>query len=236
MLHSITSSARASRVGGTSMPSAFAVLRLITNSYFVGACTGARDASMMSTRNERRPYAQLLSCCFSSLKKRQSVPCAMILLGLDLMMPASRRRKAQNRIVSSDSYSRHRKPISLTDCRTYSYLSAMPLSAIRRAAPCRKTCRPYVSAGTCPGMPYRARCRHRGPAPPDYRVLPPLETVRGAIYLQSTICDVPLDGPENRNEHGAEQSPATACHIEHIVGHHCREGQWCPQHLCAAWL
>src|SRR5262245_34484475 len=62
-------------------------------------------------------------------------------------------------------------------------------------------------------MPYRTRWRHRGPSPPDYRVLPPLETVRGATYLQSTICDVPLDGPENRNEHGAEQSPATACHI-----------------------
>ena len=33
--HSITSSARASSVGGTSRPSAFAVLRLITNSTFV---------------------------------------------------------------------------------------------------------------------------------------------------------------------------------------------------------
>src|SRR5262245_7361762 len=38
--HSITSSARASSVGGTSRPSAFAVLRLITSSYLVGACTG----------------------------------------------------------------------------------------------------------------------------------------------------------------------------------------------------
>jgi hypothetical protein len=35
--YSITSSARASRVGGTSMPSALAVFRLITNSYLVGA-------------------------------------------------------------------------------------------------------------------------------------------------------------------------------------------------------
>ena len=32
--------ARASRVVGTSRPSAFAVLRLITSSYFVGCCTG----------------------------------------------------------------------------------------------------------------------------------------------------------------------------------------------------
>src|SRR6516162_5726246 len=39
-LHSITSSARASTAGGISRPSAFAVLRLMTSSYFVGACTG----------------------------------------------------------------------------------------------------------------------------------------------------------------------------------------------------
>src|SRR5262245_51640772 len=38
--YSITSSARASRVGGTSRPSALAVLRLMTSSYLVGACTG----------------------------------------------------------------------------------------------------------------------------------------------------------------------------------------------------
>src|SRR5262245_26494113 len=38
--HSITSSARASIVGGTSWPSAFAVLRLMTSSNLVGACTG----------------------------------------------------------------------------------------------------------------------------------------------------------------------------------------------------
>ena len=34
--HSITSSARASRAAGILRPSAFAVLRLITSSYFVG--------------------------------------------------------------------------------------------------------------------------------------------------------------------------------------------------------
>ena len=38
--HSITSSARASNVGGKARPSALAVLRLMTNSYLVGACTG----------------------------------------------------------------------------------------------------------------------------------------------------------------------------------------------------
>src|SRR5262249_32706071 len=38
--YSITSSARASRVGGTSRPSALAVFRLIANSYLVGCSTG----------------------------------------------------------------------------------------------------------------------------------------------------------------------------------------------------
>ena len=38
--YSITSSAVASSVGGTSIPSAMAVLRLMTSSYLVGACTG----------------------------------------------------------------------------------------------------------------------------------------------------------------------------------------------------
>src|SRR5262245_3343927 len=38
--HSITSSARASTLAGTSRPSAFAVFRLMTSSYLVGVCTG----------------------------------------------------------------------------------------------------------------------------------------------------------------------------------------------------
>src|SRR5262245_62036161 len=38
--HSMTSSARASTVVGTSRPIALAALRLITISYLVGACTG----------------------------------------------------------------------------------------------------------------------------------------------------------------------------------------------------
>ena len=48
-LYSITSSARASSVGGTVRPSALAVLRLIANSYFVGACTG-RSAGFFPLR------------------------------------------------------------------------------------------------------------------------------------------------------------------------------------------
>src|SRR5262249_30201746 len=38
--HSITSSARASSVGGTSRPSALSVFILTTSSYLPGACTG----------------------------------------------------------------------------------------------------------------------------------------------------------------------------------------------------
>jgi hypothetical protein len=53
-LHSITSSARASSVGGTSRPSALAVLRLITSSNFVGACTG-RSAGFSRCDRRSRP-------------------------------------------------------------------------------------------------------------------------------------------------------------------------------------
>src|SRR5262245_47918224 len=48
-LHSITSSARASRGGGTVSPSALAALRLIANSKLVGACTG-RSAGRVPLR------------------------------------------------------------------------------------------------------------------------------------------------------------------------------------------
>src|SRR5262245_17445996 len=41
--HSITSSAVASKDGGTLRPRALAVLRLITSSYLVGACTGRSE-------------------------------------------------------------------------------------------------------------------------------------------------------------------------------------------------
>src|SRR5262249_23172846 len=63
--HSITSSARARSVGGTSMPSALAVLRLITNSYLVGACTGRSAAfsplRMRSTYWAARRYWSIIS-------------------------------------------------------------------------------------------------------------------------------------------------------------------------------
>src|SRR5262249_47169965 len=52
--HSITSSARASTVGGLSRPSALAVLRLSTVSYLVGACTGRSPG--LSPLRMRSPY------------------------------------------------------------------------------------------------------------------------------------------------------------------------------------
>src|SRR5215813_13263089 len=55
--YSITSSARASTVGGSSKPIAFAVLRLMTSSYLFGACTGS-------------------SAGFSPLRMRSTYPAA----------------------------------------------------------------------------------------------------------------------------------------------------------------
>src|SRR4029450_12685567 len=63
--HSITSSARASSVDGTSRPSACAVLRLITSSYLVGACTGRSEGfsplRMRSTYVFARRYWSAMS-------------------------------------------------------------------------------------------------------------------------------------------------------------------------------
>src|SRR5712664_1655673 len=58
--YSITSSARVSSVGGTMMPSAFAVFKLITSSYLVGCSTG-RSAGfaplkILLTKNADRRY------------------------------------------------------------------------------------------------------------------------------------------------------------------------------------
>src|SRR6266446_5865785 len=61
--HSITSSARADRPGGTSMPSALAVLRLITNSNLVDCCTGRSDGfaplRILSTKLAERYHVSL---------------------------------------------------------------------------------------------------------------------------------------------------------------------------------
>lgn len=53
--------------------------------------------AMQQKKRERQPF----SSRFSSLKKRQSVPSAMILLGADLIIAASCNRSEKNRIVSS---------------------------------------------------------------------------------------------------------------------------------------
>ena len=55
--------------------------------------TGDQHRRQLQDR-ERRPSAQPFSSRLSWLKKRQSVPCAMILLGVDLIMPASYNRNA----------------------------------------------------------------------------------------------------------------------------------------------
>src|SRR5262249_23278554 len=54
-VHSITSSARASTLAGISKPVALAVLRLITSSYLVGACTGS--SAGLSPLRMRSTYA-----------------------------------------------------------------------------------------------------------------------------------------------------------------------------------
>jgi hypothetical protein len=57
-------------------------------------------------RRPKSPYP--LSSFLSSLKKRQSVPWVMIFCGVDLIIPASLRRKAKKRMVSSGLNSRQR--------------------------------------------------------------------------------------------------------------------------------
>src|SRR3954454_4477590 len=56
--HSITSSARASRDGGTVRPSALAVLRLISSSYLGGAWTGRSVAFSPFRMRSRHPAAR----------------------------------------------------------------------------------------------------------------------------------------------------------------------------------
>jgi hypothetical protein len=58
-LHWITSSARAIRFDGIAKPSAFAVSRLITSSYLVGACTARWQASRPMPQCHRRKRAVL---------------------------------------------------------------------------------------------------------------------------------------------------------------------------------
>src|SRR5215472_16136502 len=57
MIYSITSSARASEVGGTERPSALAVVRLMTRSNFV-------EVRRMRVCYPSRPSARIVSCTF----------------------------------------------------------------------------------------------------------------------------------------------------------------------------
>src|SRR5262245_7641766 len=71
--HSITSSARASRLSGMVRPNALAVLRLSTRSYLVGACTGR---SAQFTR--RAAAASSLMCsAAASVSRASAAPLAL---------------------------------------------------------------------------------------------------------------------------------------------------------------
>src|SRR4029077_18968853 len=60
--HSITSSARASKVAGTSRPSDLAVLRLMTSSNLVGCCTGSSAGlAPLSMRLTETPACRYMS-------------------------------------------------------------------------------------------------------------------------------------------------------------------------------
>src|SRR5262249_44055587 len=72
--HSITSSARASSVGGTSRASALAVLRLMTSSYLVGACTG-RSAGFSPRRMRSTYSAARRNKSLSSIPYERRPPC-----------------------------------------------------------------------------------------------------------------------------------------------------------------
>ena len=105
--HSITSSARASSVGGTSRPSAFAVLRLMTSSNLVGCCDrqigrllALQDATHIGTpcwwaaSRDRGAVAHETAghgnCWRSAIECRQPVTCREI----DQQLSASTVRNA----------------------------------------------------------------------------------------------------------------------------------------------
>jgi hypothetical protein len=61
----MTSSARASSVGGISIPSALAVLRLMSNSNVVGVCTGTRrvrSGVLLRARRQRPRHRAAEEC------------------------------------------------------------------------------------------------------------------------------------------------------------------------------
>src|SRR4029077_691437 len=110
--HSITSSAVASRFSGTSMPSALAVLRLITSSNFVGCSTGISAGftpfKILSTNSAARRY-----CCRRSVPYDRSPPSttkSRLVIALEsatnfdvrvVELDREDRRRRDDRVVSS---------------------------------------------------------------------------------------------------------------------------------------
>jgi len=73
-----------------------------------GESPSALAASRRGKTPEQDPSADHpFSSFFSSFRKRQSVPLAMICCGVALSIPTSRSRRAKKRTVSSASYWRH---------------------------------------------------------------------------------------------------------------------------------
>jgi hypothetical protein len=68
--YSITSSVRASSIGGTSRPSALAVLRLTTSSNLVGCCTG-RSAGLVPLANAMAAVL-LYRCPYTGMTVQQA--------------------------------------------------------------------------------------------------------------------------------------------------------------------
>src|SRR5262249_40111800 len=86
--HSITSSARASRLSGTVRPSAFADLRLITSSYLVGCTTGSspsparRYASVVATFRPPFPHKFCVNTHYNDNARSEGPKMRKLLVGL----------------------------------------------------------------------------------------------------------------------------------------------------------
>jgi hypothetical protein len=78
------------------------VLTRLLHSPRASPCLGLSNVGPVISRRACCPLSLLhrhlllypFNSCFSALRKRQSAPCAMIFWGLDLIIPASCRRRA----------------------------------------------------------------------------------------------------------------------------------------------
>src|SRR5215468_8346900 len=108
--HSITSSARASSVGGISRPSALAVLRLMTSSYLVGRLywqvarlltpedtvdVAGRAAELVEVVEVIRHQAAAHDVLAVSINRRQTMPCRKCDDQLPIIKHAPARRRDQ---------------------------------------------------------------------------------------------------------------------------------------------